>query len=141
MPASTRSSSSIRGYNPSGSFKDNGMTGRRHPGRQARHAARRLRLHRQHVGLDGRLLPPAGGQQAVIFLPHGKIAYGKLAQALEFGAVTIQVEANFDQILTLVRKLADEIGIYLLNSINPFRIEGQKSIGIELNGPARLEGP
>ena len=64
--------------------------------------------------------------QAIIFVPHGNIAYGKLAQALEYGAVTLQVEANFDQILALVRKLAEETGIYLLNSINPFRIEGPK---------------
>jgi threonine synthase len=70
--------------------------------------------------------------QAIIFLPHGKIAYGKLAQALEYGALTIQVEANFDQILALVRKLATEMGIYLLNSMNPFRVEGQKSIVIEM---------
>src|SRR5439155_8826692 len=65
-------------------------------------------------------------------IPHGNIAYGKLAQALEYGARTLQVEANFDQILALVRTLADRLGIYLLNSINPFRIEGQKSIMVEL---------
>src|SRR4029079_12164946 len=74
----------------------------------------------------------AGGLQPVIFIPHGNIAYGKLAQALEYGAKTLQVEANFDQILKLVRVLAEKLGIYLLNSINPFRIEGQKTIMIEL---------
>jgi threonine synthase len=65
-------------------------------------------------------------------LPHGKISYGKLAQALEYGARTLEVEANFDQILALVRTLAVRLGIYLLNSINPFRIEGQKTIVIEM---------
>jgi threonine synthase len=70
--------------------------------------------------------------QAIIFIPHGNISYGKLAQALEYGAKTLQVEANFDQILALVRVLAERLGIYLLNSINPFRIEGQKSIMVEL---------
>jgi threonine synthase len=72
------------------------------------------------------------GLQPVIFIPYGNISFGKLAQALEYGAKTIQVEANFDQILALVRQLADRLGIYLLNSINPFRIEGQKTIMAEM---------
>ncbi|HLI84162.1 MAG TPA: threonine synthase, partial [Bryobacteraceae bacterium] len=74
----------------------------------------------------------AAGLQPIIFIPHGNISYGKLAQALEYGARTLQVEANFDQILALVRRLAERIGIYLLNSINPFRIEGQKTIMAEM---------
>ncbi len=74
----------------------------------------------------------AAGLQPFIFIPHGNISYGKLAQALEYGARTLQVEANFDQILALVRVLSEKLGIYLLNSINPFRIEGQKSIAIEM---------
>jgi threonine synthase len=74
----------------------------------------------------------AGGLEPIIFLPHGNISFGKLAQALEYGARTFQVEANFDQILALVRQLADRLGIYLLNSINPFRIEGQKTIMAEM---------
>jgi len=74
----------------------------------------------------------AAGLQPVIFIPHGNIAFGKLAQALEYGARTIQVDANFDQILALVRQLAEKLGIYLLNSINPFRIEGQKTIMAEM---------
>src|SRR6202030_923032 len=74
----------------------------------------------------------AGGLAPLLFIPHGNLSYGKLAQALEYGAKTFQVEANFDQILALVRVLAERRGIYLLNSINPFRIEGQKSIVIEI---------
>jgi threonine synthase len=74
----------------------------------------------------------AGGLDPLIFIPNGNISYGKLAQALEYGAKTFQVDANFDQILALVRMLAEKLGIYLLNSINPFRIEGQKSIAIEM---------
>jgi threonine synthase len=74
----------------------------------------------------------AGGLEALIFLPHGNISFGKLAQALEYGAKTLEVEANFDQILALVRTLAEKLGIYLLNSVNPFRIEGQKSIMFEM---------
>jgi threonine synthase len=74
----------------------------------------------------------AAGLEALIFLPHGNISFGKLAQALEYGARTLEVEANFDQILALVRVLAERLGIYLLNSVNPFRIEGQKSIVFEM---------
>ena len=74
----------------------------------------------------------AAGLQPMIFIPHGNISFGKLAQALEYGAKTLQVEANFDQILALVRQLAERLGIYLLNSINPFRIEGQKTIMVEM---------
>jgi threonine synthase len=74
----------------------------------------------------------AAGLDSIVFIPHGNISYGKLAQALEYGARTFQVEANFDQILALVRVLADRLGIYLLNSINPFRIEGQKTIIFEM---------
>ena len=74
----------------------------------------------------------AAGLEALIFLPHGNISFGKLAQALEYGAKTFQVEANFDQILALVRVLAERLGIYLLNSMNPFRIEGQKTIVFEM---------
>ena len=120
-----------QGYNPSASFKDNGMTA-------GVAQARRLGMKRVACVSTGNTsasmaaYAAAGDLSAVIFLPHGKIAYGKLAQALEYGALTIQVEANFDQILALVRRLTEELGIYLLNSINPFRIEGQKTIAIEM---------
>src|SRR6185295_3038763 len=67
----------------------------------------------------------AAGLEALIFLPHGNISFGKLAQALEYGARTLQLAANFDAILKLVRALAARLRIYLLNSMNPFRVEGQ----------------
>ena len=120
-----------QGYNPSGSFKDNGMTA-------GVAQARRLGMQMVACVSTGNTsasmaaYAAAGGLKAVIFIPHGNIAYGKLAQALEYGALTFQVEANFDQILALVRDLAEREGIYLLNSVNPFRIEGQKTIIIEL---------
>ncbi len=120
-----------QGYNPTASFKDNGMTA-------GVTQARILGMRRVACVSTGNTsasmaaYAAAAGLQAVIFLPAGKIAYGKLAQAIEYGALTIQVEANFDQILSLVRDLAENLGIYLLNSVNPFRIEGQKSIVIEM---------
>jgi threonine synthase len=120
-----------QGFNPTGSFKDNGMT-------CGASQARRLGMQRVACVSTGNTsasmaaYASAGGLQPIIFIPHGNISYGKLAQALEYGAQTLQVEANFDQILALVRVLAERLGIYLLNSINPFRIEGQKSIVIEM---------
>ena len=120
-----------QGYNPTGSFKDNGMTCG---------AAQAVRLGMRRVACVSTgntsasmaAYASAAGLQPVVFIPNGNIAYGKLAQALEYGARTLQVEANFDQILALVRTLAERLGIYLLNSINPFRIEGQKTIMVEM---------
>ena len=120
-----------QGFNPTGSFKDNGMTA-------GAAQARRLGMKRVACVSTGNTsasmaaYASAAGLEPLIFIPHGNISYGKLAQALEYGAKTFQVEANFDQILALVRTLAERLGIYLLNSINPFRIEGQKSIVIEM---------
>jgi len=120
-----------QGFNPSGSFKDNGMT-------CGTAQALRLGMNRVACVSTGNTsasmaaYASAAGLQPIIFIPHGNISYGKLAQALEYGAKTFQVEANFDQILALVRALAERLGIYLLNSINPFRIEGQKTIMVEL---------
>ncbi len=120
-----------QGFNPTGSFKDNGMTCG---------VTQAIRLDRQRVACVSTgntsasmaAYASAAGLDSIVFIPHGNISYGKLAQALEYGARTFQVEANFDQILALVRVLADRLGIYLLNSINPFRIEGQKSIIFEM---------
>lgn len=119
-----------QGYNPTASFKDNGMTA-------GVTQAKILGMRRVACVSTGNTsasmaaYAAAAGMQAVILIPAGNIAHGKLAQALEYGALTIQVEANFDQILALIRELAEDLGIYLLNSVNPFRIEGQKSIVIE----------
>jgi threonine synthase len=69
--------------------------------------------------------------KSIIFIPEGKIAYGKLAQALAFNGITLQISGNFDDAMQLVQDVCRELNIYLLNSINPFRIEGQKAIGFE----------
>ena len=120
-----------QGFNPTGSFKDNGMT-------CGTSQAVRLGMKRVACVSTGNTsasmaaYAASAGLEALIFLPHGNISFGKLAQALEYGAKTLQVEANFDQILALVRVLAERLGIYLLNSMNPFRIEGQKSIMFEM---------
>ncbi len=129
-----------QGFNPSGSFKDNGMTCG---------VAQALRLGMKRVACVSTgntsasmaAYASAAGLQPIVFIPHGNISYGKLAQALEYGARTLQVEANFDEILALVRACAEKLGIYLLNSINPFRIEGQKTIIIEMMEQRGWEPP
>src|SRR5438045_1221136 len=69
--------------------------------------------------------------QGVVFIGSGKIAFGKLSQALDYGALTLQIQGDFDDCLRRVRQVAVDVpalGIYLMNSVNPFRLEGQKSI-------------
>jgi threonine synthase len=120
-----------QGFNPTGSFKDNGMTCG--TAQAVRIGARRVAcVSTGNTSASMAAYASAAGLQPIIFIPHGNIAFGKLAQALEYGAKTVQVQANFDQILALVRQLAERLGIYLLNSINPFRIEGQKTIMAEM---------
>src|SRR5213076_3569258 len=69
-----------------------------------------------------------GLMRAIVFIGSGKIAYGKLAQALDHGALTIQIVGDFDDAMQRVRQVSDRLGIYLMNSVNPFRLEGQKTI-------------
>jgi threonine synthase len=77
-----------------------------------------------------------------VLIPSGKIAYGKLSQAMIYGANVIQVRGNFDESLDIVLKLSEKHRtIYLLNSINPFRIEGQKSLGFEICDQLNQEAP
>lgn len=120
-----------QGFNPTGSFKDNGMTC---GVSQARRLGKKVVVcvSTGNTSASMAAYASAAGLKPVIFLPHGNISYGKLAQALEYGALTLQIEANFDQILALVRLVTEQAGVYLLNSINPFRIEGQKTMAIEM---------
>lgn len=120
-----------QGFNPTGSFKDNGMT----TGvSQAAALGKKMVACVSTGNTSASLAAYAayGGLQAAIFIPAGQIASGKLAQALEYGALTIQVEANFDLTWKVVFHLVEQAGIYLLNSVNPFRVEGQKTIVIEM---------
>ncbi len=120
-----------QGYNPTGSFKDNGMACG-----VARAKALGMRVvacvSTGNTSASMAAYAAAAGLRPVVFVPRGEIALGKLAQALEYGALTFQVETNFDGILKLVFELAPRLGMYLLNSVNPFRLEGQKTIMAEL---------
>lgn len=117
------------GLNPSGSFKDNGMTAAltlaRMLGRKRVACASTGNTSASMAMFANKSDPP---MQGIVFIGSGKIAYGKLAQALDYGATTLQIEGDFDACLRRVRQVADKLGIYLMNSVNPFRLEGQKAI-------------
>jgi threonine synthase len=117
------------GMNPSGSFKDNGMAAAFTHARMV--GARRVACAstgNTSAALAVYCSATPFGFRAIIFIGSGKIAYGKLAQALDHGALTIQIAGDFDDAMQRVRQVADRLGIYLMNSVNPFRLEGQKTI-------------
>jgi len=120
-----------QGFNPTGSFKDNGMVA---AVARARQLGMKLVacVSTGNTSASMAAYAAVAGLRPVVFVPRGEIALGKLAQALEYGATTLQVEGDFDTILKLVFDLAPKLGMYLLNSINPFRLEGQKTIMVEL---------
>ena len=122
------------GLNPSGSFKDNGMTA--------------AFTHARIVGAQNVACASTGNTSAslamfaslaemkgIVFIGTGKISFGKLSQALDYGALTLQVAGDFDACLRRVRQIAVDVpslGVYLMNSVNPFRLEGQKSIMLRI---------
>lgn len=119
------------GHNPTGSFKDRGMTAG---------VTQAVRIGASAVacastGNTSAALASYAAQAGIpglVFVPAGKIALGKLAQTLGYGAKTLMVRGDFDACLRLVQDASKELGIYLLNSINPWRVEGQKTIVLEL---------
>jgi threonine synthase len=121
----------IEGANPTGSFKDRGMT-------CAVSAAVREGAEAIICASTGNTAASAAayaaraGLTGAVIVPEGKIATGKLAQALMHGARVIALRGNFDQALTLVRELVKRHPIALVNSVNPFRLEGQKTAGLEI---------
>lgn len=116
------------GMNPSGSFKDNGMSA--------------AFTHARAIGADRAACASTGNtsaslalycsatrlMKAVIFIGSGKISFGKLSQALDYGALTVQIAGDFDDAMGRVKEVCARLGIYLVNSVNPFRLEGQKTI-------------
>ncbi|MCS7080782.1 MAG: threonine synthase [Chloracidobacterium sp.] len=129
-----------QGMNPTGSFKDNGMT----TGiAQARRLGARAVACASTGNTSASLAAYAAraGMRGIVFIPGGRIAYGKLAQSLDYGAVTLQIEGDFDDAMRLVRELSRTTPLYLLNSVNPFRLEGQKTIAFELLQQRRWRVP
>ena len=129
------------GMNPSGSFKDNGMTA-------AFTHARMVGATRAACASTGNtsaslavFCSATGLMRAIIFIGSGKISYGKLAQALDHGALTVQIAGDFDDAMQRVQQVSRRLGIYLVNSLNPFRLEGQKTIMYRILEALRWEVP
>ena len=119
------------GCNPTGSFKDRGMT----CGVSAAKWLGQTSVACASTGNTSASMASyaaVAGMKAFVFIPAGGVAAGKLAQAVLHGASVVQIEGNFDDAMRLVQEVCAEFGVYLLNSINPFRIEGQKAIGMEI---------
>lgn len=129
------------GMNPSGSFKDNGMCA--------------AFTHARAIGAKRAACASTGNTSAslamycavtrlmkgIIFIGSGKISYGKLSQALDFGALTIQILGDFDDAMERVKEVSSKLGIYLVNSVNAFRLEGQKSIIFRILEALKWEVP
>jgi len=128
------------GLNPSGSFKDNGMTA--------------AFSHAKMVGAKSCACASTGntsaavalyahhcGMKCTVFVGAGRIAFGKLSQAMDYGAKTIQILGDFDDCMRQVQAVCTELGLYLLNSLNPFRLEGQKTIMYRILEGLRWEVP
>jgi threonine synthase len=128
------------GENPTGSFKDRGMT-------SGLTQARVMGMNRVACASTGNTsaslaaYAALAGVEGIVFFQNKQIALGKLAQAIAYGATCIQINADFDRNLQLVREISEKLGIYVLNSVNPFRLEGQKSIIIEAIQQLRWKTP
>lgn len=128
------------GMNPTGSFKDRGMTV---AVSQAKASGARAVVCAS-TGNTSAAVAAYGALAelpAVILVPEGKTAVGKLSQAMAYGARTVQIRGDFDDAMRLVQQASGDLGLYLLNSLNPFRLEGQKSIVLELLQQYRWEAP
>ena len=121
----------FEGANPTGSFKDRGMTVAvsRAKGRGAEAV---ICASTGNTAASAAAYAARAGMRGAVIVPEGKIAIGKLAQALMHGARVVALQGNFDEALQIVRKLADKHPIELVNSVNPYRIEGQKTAAFEV---------
>jgi threonine synthase len=130
----------LEGANPTGSFKDRGMT-------VAVTQARRISAPAVACASTGNTsaslaaYAALAGLPALVLVPIGQVALGKLAQTIAYGARTLLVRGDFDDCLRLVRAASDKLGVYLANSINPYRIAGQKTIVLELLQQLNWQAP
>src|SRR5215813_655571 len=120
-----------QGMNPTGSFKDTGMTVAASFARQAGYKWVAC-ASTGNTSASMAAYAAYGGMRSLVLIPEGHITWGKLSQALDYGALTCQVKSDFDGCLKLLEIVVQRKPIYVLNSINPYRIEGQKTTAIEL---------
>jgi len=119
------------GLNPTGSFKDRGMTAAVSEARE-RGAATVICASTGNTAASAAAYAARAGMKSIVLIPQGKVAAGKLAGAIAYGAQVIQVDGSFDEALTMVVEITNKHPICLVNSINPYRIEGQKTSAFEI---------
>jgi threonine synthase len=120
-----------QGMNPTGSFKDAGMTVAATFARQAGYRWVAC-ASTGNTSASMAAYAARGGMRSLVLVPEGKISWSKLSQALDYGALTCQLRTDFDGCLRLLQELVRHAPVYQLNSINPFRLEGQKTLAFEL---------
>src|SRR3989339_1106498 len=121
----------FEGANPTGSFKDRGMTMAISKAKEAGKKAV-ICASTGNTSASAAAYSARAGMDCIVIIPKGKIALGKLSQAIMHGAKVFEVDGNFDQALNLVRELGEKYQVEIVNSINPFRIEGQKTGAFEV---------
>lgn len=119
------------GFNPTGSFKDYGMTA---GVSQAKALGMKAVACASTGNTSASLAAYAAraGLLSIVLIPEGQVSFGKLSQALDYGALTLQLRGDFDAAMSLLLEIAPDLGVYVVNSVNPFRLEGQKTVMIEL---------
>lgn len=146
LPGSSRSTgvgqlcAKHQGMNPTGSFKDNGMSVAATFARQAGYRWVAC-ASTGNTSASMAAYAARGGLRSLVLVPDGKISWSKLSQALDYGAITCQLRTDFDGCLRLLQELVKRAPVYQLNSINPFRIEGQKTLAFELLEQLNWEAP
>ena len=120
-----------QGMNPTGSFKDTGMTVAASFARQGgfRWVAC---ASTGNTSASMAAYAARAGMRSLVLIPQGQITWGKLSQALDYGAVTCQLKTDFDGCMRVLDEVVQRMPVYLLNSVNPYRLEGQKTAAIEL---------
>ncbi|GGI41976.1 threonine synthase [Mammaliicoccus stepanovicii] len=121
----------FEGLNPTGSFKDRGMV---MAVAKAKEEGKKIVICAStgNTSASAAAYAARAGMKAIVVIPEGKIALGKLAQAVMYGAEIVSIKGNFDEALNIVKKVAEKGDIALVNSVNPYRIEGQKTGAFEI---------
>lgn len=129
-----------QGMNPTGSFKDTGMTAALSVAREQGFAWVAC-ASTGNTSAAMAAYAARAGLRSLVLLPEGKIAWGKLAQAMDYGALTLQLHTDFDGCVRVLSEVVDRASVYLLNSVNPYRIEGQKTPAFEIAEQLEWEVP
>jgi threonine synthase len=129
-----------QGMNPTGSFKDTGMTVAASFARQAGYRWVAC-ASTGNTSASMAAYAARGGLHSLVLIPDGKISWGKLSQSLDYGAITCQLRTDFDGCVRVLNEVVERLPVYLLNSVNPYRVEGQKTAAFELLEQLDWEAP